>query len=127
MSLSEAMLDIAEDVESFVKTNEEPLKKTTELRPYLLGLARQIRMAVKACEGLEKPKANIMAMDLQSQVFDHRAGIEAAKAEFRSKKVQQEESEPVFCVCVGGKSDGVSVPVDPNAPFGQAKMMIGGS
>lgn len=122
MSLSEAMLEIAAQIEEDMKDtiSNGDMFEISEVRAY----ARQIRSAVKAAEGV--PAQNFRIDGISAEVFN-RQQIETAKAEFRSKDklLKEDEREVRMAPCVMGGSNGVMVSIDPGMPVGSRTQVSG--
>ncbi len=131
MSLKEAMLDLANDMEADV--NEEDTIPSSVMRGYI----RSIRMAVKAAPDdsvplpAQLPVMNPMQADPMQSMVHHFQQVERAKEEMRQKKeegVEREIGEHLVEV-IGSPDSEDGIPettvIDASMPVG-AKTAIGG-
>lgn len=125
MSLSEAVLSVADEMEKLANDRSEVMSETI-LRSFMRSFAREIRTAVKASgNDNQKGQQNLISPQLQ-----HVKMIEEARKEFRKDGAKrltdfEERTDPKFVQVVGGSSDGVLVPVDPTMPI-NARTCVGG-
>lgn len=112
MSLREAILDIADQMEKDAVTwLDGDVVNAGELRRGLQGYARQLRSAVKAA-----------GPDIEGMI----AKVVDRPAPIQPKREAEAGSGLTLAFCVGGPADQVGVPLDPQMPFG-AKMTVEGS
>lgn len=149
MSLTEAISEIAEDMEDeareFINTSDKSWAKT------LSGFAKQLRIAIKASEEItlatiktsssecsHVPRGrgychcsaavtcNICGMCVHCQKPSCPSGLiipEFSKTEVNQKAVIQEIHEGIMTECIDGPADMTMIPRNPEMPVG-AKMMV---
>lgn len=148
MSLRDAVEDIAKQLDELAAEYEKDCETYPASSDYarrtkreLLGMARQLRTAVKASEGERPPLSvvnlpnggvSIMGTQGSTMVPDHRSLIDKAREEIRREKAasgelhEAEESlAPGFTTLVGGSCNGDMVPRPEGMPVG-AHSQFGG-
>jgi hypothetical protein len=118
MTLSELVLEIAEQMEKDVKElkDEDGSQAMANLRD-VLNYAKQLRIAVKA-SGKDAPAAAVPTM--APEAF-HAQMVDKARAEFRNKegelgKIIKEESTPQIFEVFDGPHKGDMLPMPANMP-----------
>lgn len=130
MSLSEAMLDLAKDMEDAAEGGH--------IDPNVVSQwSKMIRFAVKSAKGSEtkqESRPHLVTQDLASQRANPMDLELAQRAlnRLHTRQVAEETSElindligPRFAVCVGGNDDAVRVEIRPDMPVG-ASVSLGG-
>ncbi len=121
MALSDAILEIAEQLEGVGKEAQTPNNFV------FFSFANQLRTAVKASEGNQLPAQQARQVPLDP-AYQNFMMIEKAKAELREKRakelLREDGMNSGMAVTIGGKSEATYVPIDPRMPVG-AKTAIG--
>ncbi len=117
MGLKEVILEIAEEME---EVRKEYMRAGVCMGGVVAGWAKQLQRAVRAAgDSPDSPPV------FPSAAAQHAAMIEAAKAEFRQKKITEaEEISDRYLPCEGGMADGALTPVPSDMPEG-AKTLLG--
>ena len=116
MSLSEAVLEIAQQMELELEGRDELHVAIVK------GFARQIRSAVKASQSVAQVRAEHTRGWEDHQRSEVQRIKEKLDARVRDSANLEEASRQVVdgrgAICVGGKEDGTIAPVDPKMPVG---------
>ncbi len=117
MSLSEAILEIVEDIETEANT---PNKYSPDARQQFTSFAKQLRRALKAAEshlpvnGISSPLASLIAPEAQHTKF-----IEEARLKLREERQRasvQESDSDTMRVIADGPEEGLSVMIPSSMP-----------
>ena len=135
MSLKDAVLSVAEALESEISENDhngDPIH-SYRVQDKLKSIMRELRLIVKAAEGNSAPSP---PMVIPNQVTDsgiafHRSMIEAEKERIRTAKniapaVSAEEAGPRGVLAVGGPVDGDIIQIPSDVP-NRSKSVIAGA
>ena len=129
MSLAEAVLAIADDLEIEAKNKEDWIDST---RLVFRSYVKQLRAAVKAAAGAQTeappPGSFLIGTDRTSAAGQHATMIEKARREMqqgRQRAGVEELLEPRMVMIVGGSSDGDHLMVPQDMPVG-AKIEVPG-
>ena len=126
MSLAEAVLDVADEME---KTEWD----AHEVAPVVRGWAKQLRTAVKSAGGAQAeappPGSFLIGTDRTSAAAQHATMIERARQEARLSKQKGEVKEllePRMVLIAGGSLDGDHLLVPQDMPVGAKTEVPGG-
>lgn len=119
MSLAEAVLSVAEEMEKEAKHFEGDTSVSLTARIAIEAYAKQLRIAVKASQGNFPPQTTV----LPEQVMEDRA----KQIRLRDQQVEayQEENSRQLTLLQGGDSDGVAISAPPNLPVGAKTLQAG--
>lgn len=120
MSLADAVLEIAQDMEDYPKILNGRDVAALEIEMVVASWVKQLRRAVTAAEG-STPPVNPLARLLTPEA-QHMIEIEKAREEFRHKNARRAEAEEnidgTMRECVGGPAHGAFVPTPASMPCG---------
>ena len=127
MALSEAVLEIAEEM---IREADDLKAQNEFVWMTLRNYAKQLKVAVKACEG----QVTERHPSVQESLFLHPSAQHFQMVEQERQKLREEKrnrelreaGEPCFAVCKGGPADGDTVSIDPGMPLGARTMIDGG-
>ena len=114
MALSDAILDIAKQMEEDIQNSSEAVQ--WQVTAYI----RQLRSAVKAAEGQNQG----IPIIIPNQVNPQEVLLKHAQREMEQRTILQERAGTSMVQIIGGSSDGDLTPIDPNMPI-NARMPIG--
>ncbi len=123
MSLSEAILEIVEDIEAEANVTNYP----HEVRQQFISFARQLRRAVKAAEspppsnGFNPPLSHLLSPEMQHFKYTEEARLKLR--EERQKANAQESASDTMRTIADGPEEGIAIMMPSEMPIG-AKTLI---
>jgi hypothetical protein len=116
MSLKEAMMEIADNIDSDLKEHKE------NFEPFFYSMfqsyARQIRTACRAAPDVDNQRPDFMKQVASLPSHRDMIDLERAKLRAESQKVNFQESEARLVECVGGGMDSIMTSVPSDMPVG---------
>lgn len=136
MSLPEAITAIIERIEKEAEDMEDgKYVHERQARKAMQSFANELKVAVEAVKGIVSTPSLNFPTPVDAAAY-HRRMIDEARLEMRKAKglstenisaINLEESHsPKFVQAIGGKSDGCSIPLDPNFRAGAETSPIAG-